>query len=299
MAEAEEINSDVLLAEADGLFQAKQNQAALEKYLEVVEVARREFNRPVEVEALAQTARMHLVLDRKDEGRSWLAKAAERASDNDPLGWSRYLGVRGRYEWKDNDLAAARKTFDEMYVFCNTNALWARAVDAAHMIAIVAESPDEQIEWGKRGIEAAEAGGVENWLGQLWNNLGATYYDLAKYDSALACFEKARDYHWRFSDETSKLFADYHVGMAYRALGKLDDAASWLRPVLAWAERLGNRSAVAQTCEDLSEIEIAKGNKAEGLQLLRRARDEYQEAGFDQSWPEAWQQLNDRIKQLE
>ena len=288
-----------ILERADSIFQTRDYEAALSLYRTAFEKARDEFNRSVETEALSQMARMNLILNRKEEGREPLAQAAERASDSDPMGWTRYLGVRGRFEWKDGDLATARATFDEMYEYCTSNALWSRAIDAAHMIAIVVETPEEQIEWGRKGIEAAEAAEQEQWLGPLWNNLATTYYDIKQYDSALSCFFKAREYHWRHSGETGKLFADYHVGMTYRLLGELDEAATWLRPVLAWAERLGNHSAIGQACEDLGEVALGKGDRTEGLKLLMRARDEYRKAGFDTSWPEVWDNINKRITEVE
>lgn len=291
-------NAQQLLDQADQLFSERDYKAALSRYQMVAEQARGEFNRSVETEALAQVARVNLILGNKDEGRTWLSKATERANETDPMGWSRYLGVKGRYEWKDDDLVASRKTFDQMYTFCNTNALWGRVVDAAHMIAIVVETPEEQIEWNRRGIEAAEAGDQEKWLGPLWNNMAITYFDQKQYDSALTCFVKAREYHWRFSGETSKLFADYHIGMTHRFLSQYDEAAKWLRPVLAWAERLENHSAIGQACEDLGEIAIAQGRKNEGIELLTRARDEYQAEGYDKSWPEVWDGINKRLAEL-
>lgn len=298
MSDSVNVNSDSLLAQADSLFQEQNYAVALTRYLRTAEVARLDFNRPVETEALAQVARCNLALSNKEEGRKWLEDAARRGSDSDPMGWSRYLSVKGRFEWKDGDLKKARATFDEMYVYCNTNALWGRAVDAANMIAIVAESPEEQIEWSLRGIDAAESGGVESWLGPLWNNLGATYYDTKKFDLALEAFLKARNYHWQYSNESAKLHADYHVGMAYRAVGQLDKAAEWLRPVLAWAERLGDHSVIGQACEELGEIDLARGKKNDGLTLLRRARDEYKQSGFDQSAPQIWENINKRLKEL-
>jgi len=299
MSETEDINADSLLAEADRLFQHREFDSALEQYNAAVETARSDFNRPVETEALAQVARIYLKNGNKEDGRKFLDEAGLKASDSDPMGWSRYLGVRGRYEWQDKDLVKARATFDTMYVYCNTNALWGRAVDAANMISIVAETAEEQIEWSRRGIEAAEAGGVESWLGPLWNNLGATYFDMKQFDSALPAFIKAREYHWQFSGEIAKLYADYHVGMAYRHLGHLEKAGQWLRPVLAWAERLGDHSAIGQACEDLGEIAIADGRRTEGLALLKRARDEYKAAGFDESWKEVLDGINQRLKDLE
>ena len=291
--------ADSLLKEADDAFKARENQTALEKYGEILTAAREEFNFSVEVEALSQLARVNLVLGNKDEGRLHLDEAAAKATESDPYGWSRYLGVKGRFEWQDNDLPAARATFEQMYNYCTVNSLWGRAVDAAHMIAIVAETPQEQIEWGHRGIEAAEANDQESWLGPLWNNLACTYYDAKQFDSALTCYLKAREYHWRFSGETAKLFADYHIGMTLRLLGKYDEAAKWLRPVLAWAERLENHSAIGQACEDLGEIEIAQGRRAQGLKLLKRARDEYKKEGYNTSWPEVWQHINQRLGELD
>jgi tetratricopeptide (TPR) repeat protein len=253
--------ADSLLKEADAAFKARENQTALEKYGETLTAAREEFNFSVEVEALSQLARVNLVLGNKDEGRLHLDEAAAKATESDPYGWSRYLGVKGRFEWQDNDLPAARATFEQMYNYCTVNSLWGRAVDAAHMIAIVAETPQEQVEWGHRGIEAAEANDQESWLGPLWNNLACTYYDAKQFDSALTC--------------------------------------KWLRPVLAWAERLENHSAIGQACEDLGEIEIAQGRQAQGLKLLHRARDEYKKEGYDTSWPEVWQHINQRLGELD
>jgi tetratricopeptide (TPR) repeat protein len=186
-----------------------------------------------------------------------------------------------------------------MYAFCIQNNQWGRAVDAAHMVAIVAESLEDQIKWSYQGIEIAEAHESPQWLGPLWNNLGGIYYDNKQFDSCLVCYLKARDYHWQFSSESSKLFADYHIGMALRLNGRFDEAAKWLRPVLAWAERLENHSAIGQACQDLGEIEIAKGNKSSGLDLLKRAQSEYQTAGFDTSWPEIWDGINARLSELD
>ncbi len=296
---ADEITADSLLSGADSTFQSGDYETALEQYRAAFESAQEEFNRPVEVEALSQMARMNLILSNKEDGRNWLDKARERADKSDPLAWSRYLGVRGRFEWQEDDLKTAQATFLEMYDYCNANALWGRAVDAAHMIAIVSESPNEQIEWGRRGIEAAEANEVESWLGPLWNNLAGTYYDMKQYDSALECYHKAREYHWRFSGEVAKLFADYHVGMTYRLLGEYEEAARWLRPVLAWAERLQNHSAAGQACQDLGEVAIAQGRPTEGLELLKRALVEYRQAGFEKTWPQLIENVGRRIAELE
>ena len=293
-----DIAADSLLKEADAVFQKRDYATALDHYVKAYEQARSEFNHSVEVEALSQMARMNLVLGEVESGRGFLATAAERATDSDPMGWSRYLSVKGRFEWKGDDLSAAGETFGQMFTYCNSNALWGRAVDAANMLSIVSETTEDQIKWSRKGIEAAEAADVESWLGPLWNNLAGIYYDLKQFDSSLSCYQKARDYHWRFSGEVAKLFADYHVGMAHRMVGDFAEARRWLRPVLAWAERLENHSVIGQACEDLGEIAIAGGDKKDGIVMLRRARDNYKAEKFDQTWPEIWENINQRLKKL-
>jgi len=291
-------SSGGLLKDADALFQNRNYEEAVVIYDKAYQKAREEFNRPVEVEALSQLARLNLISGNPEVGREWLEKARERASESEPLGWSRFLGVEGRFEWKAGNLPIARKTFEQMFGFCVENSLWGRAVDAAHMVAIVSESVEDQIKWSYKGIEMAEAHESNQWLGPLWNNLGGIYYDNKQFDSCLNCYLKARQYHWQYSEESSKLFADYHIGMAYRMSGKFDEAAKWLRPVLAWAERLGNHSAIAQASEDLGEIEIAKGNKSAGIELLKRAREEFRIEGYEKSMPHIWANINKRIEQL-
>lgn len=293
-----EKTSGILLKDADSLFQDRDYEAALPVYEKAFEKAREEFNPPVEVEALSQMARLNLIAGNVEQGRDWLEKARERATDSEPLGWTRFMGVEGRFEWKAGNLKTAQDTFEQMFEYCVQNNLWGRAVDAAHMVAIVTESLDDQIKWSYKGIEIAEKHESPQWLGPLWNNLGGIYYDNKQFDSCLVCYIKAREYHWQFSGEIAKLFADYHIGMAFRLNGNFDESAKWLRPVLSWAERINNHSAIGQACQDLGEIEIAKGNKTGGIELMQRARNEYQAAGFDKNWPEIWNGINDRLNEL-
>ncbi len=292
-------SADTLLDIADELFQSEAIDSALNQYDRARRRAVEEDNSSVEVEALSQIARMNLIQGNREAAKEALDRAEAKARDTEPMGWSRYLGVKGRYEWKGGDLTSARKTFDEQYTYCVVNDLHGRAVDAAHMMAIVSETVEEQVRWSQLGIEAAEKGDQERWLGPLWNNLGGIYYDNKQFDSALSCYRKAREYHWRYSTETAKLFADYHIGMVLAAMGHFEEAQTWLRPVLAWAERLENHSAIAQACEDLGEIEVHSGRKPEGLAYLRRACDEYQKAGYENSMPDIWEHINQRIAELE
>ncbi|MDZ4723240.1 MAG: tetratricopeptide repeat protein [candidate division Zixibacteria bacterium] len=294
-----EITADSLLKLADSTFQKRDYATALEQYDSAAALARKEFNPSIETEALSQMARMYIGLNRIEEGRPILEKAKIRANQSDQMGWSRYLSVRGRFEWKEDSLPKSRETFMELHEYCRTNNLWARAVDAANMLAIVCEKPEERIDWSRQGIAAAEEGEVPSWLGPLWNNLGATFYEMKAYDSALAAYITSREYHWRHSAERSKLFADYHIGMTYRHLGEYDEAAKWIRPMLAWAERLEDHDAIAQALEEMGEIEIGLGKTKQGVETLKQALKEYRIAGNDKSRPDIFNALVERVKTLE
>jgi tetratricopeptide (TPR) repeat protein len=290
---------DELLKTADLTFQEREIEQAMVQYQAALKAAIAEFNRPVEVESLAQIARMLLILGRIEDGRKYLDDAAARAESEDIMGWSRYLGVKGRFEWKTDQLSLARFTFAEMFEFCTSNELWSRAIDAANMLAIVSDDTASQVQWSKRGIELAENSGVESWLGPLWNNLATTYFDQKNYAEALEAFLKARDFHWHYSNETAKLVADYHVGMTYRLLGDNVQARKWLRPVLSWAERIENHSVIAQALEDLGECDITEGQNARGLALLMRARDEYEIDGARRNSPDLWKAICARITAIQ
>lgn len=296
---AEEKTAATLLDAADIVFQQRDYARSREIYKETLKLAREEFNPSVEVEALAQVARTLIAQNKLEEAHPWLEEAAKRAKESDPVGWTRYLSVKGRMEWKEKKKETAQQTFNAMYTFSVENDLQGRAVDAANMLSILATDHEEQVNWLKKGIEMAEAGEVESWLGPLWNNLGGAYYDSDKPAEALECYQKARVYHWRHSDETAKLYADYHIGMALRSLGRFDEASRWLRPVLSWAQRIENHSATAQALEDLAEISIAQGDRKTGLADLKQAREYFRVAGYEQSAPEIWRRINDRITSLE
>lgn len=302
--EAEKGKAEELLVHSDEAFQSRNYAQAQEMYELTVRAAEREGEEEVLVEALAQVARSHLIQGKKEQGRPWLEKAKARASKEMPMGWSRYLGVRGRFEWKDDKLEEATATFKEMYQYCLDYNLHSRAVDAAHMVAITAPH-EEQVVWGKKGIEAAEAGNLEGWLGPLWNNLGWTWEEMGRYRESLDALKKARGYHWKLGTEKNKLVADWSVGHAYRQLGQLDEASHWLRPVLAWAERRyvtdPNPDAaewVGHSHRELGELAIARGELEEGLNHLRKAEEKLGEAEMQEWDPEDFQRLRDQISEI-
>ena len=260
-------HSNPLMEKADSVFKSRDYEGSRAVYMDVVADAEASGNNSDLTEAYAMIARTHLITGQKEEARPWLDKAEKIAKSDEPLGWSRFLGVRGRLEWQDEKLEKATTTFMEMYEFTSKNKLHERAIDAAHMVAITG-TEEQQVEWGLNGIKEAEAGNVTGWLGPLWNNLGATYENMGKYQESLDAYLKAREYHHEYGDEANKYIADWAVGHAYRLVGNTQEAEEWLTRTLEWCERAENTEFIGWCHKDLGEIELTKENYKAALDHL-------------------------------
>lgn len=295
------------LKRGDAQFAQNEYDEARKLYEEAATSAAAAGNVSVEVEALAQVARMYAIQDDYDQGRRWLEKSKSLASPDDPEGWSRYLGVRGRFEWqdeKDNDKAKA--TFVEMYEYCGEHELFSRQLDAAHMVAIVAP-PAEQVEWALNAIHAAENAGQKGWLAVLWNNLGWTYEEQGEYEKMLDALVKARKYHHEVGNDHSKLVADFGVGRAYWRNGRLSEAREWIEAAFETAkqrhiedpEDLEKGEWVGWGNIYLADILIDEGDPAEAHKLFREGRPYIVKAGIEDWWPEELQRLDAKYTALE
>ncbi len=302
-----------ILKQADNLFESDDFEGALDSYKQAAEEAEIEKNNSVAAEAYSQIARCCLKLDRMDEGKTWLEKASQTASEEDPLGWSRYLGVRGRFEWKDSQASSnmltpetdkASKTFKEMYDHCIEHELPSRVVDAANMVAITGRL-DERVEWSLKGIEAAEKGNLSGMLGPLWNNLGWTYDNLGRYDESLKALEKARYYHYLRGEELPMLIADWSVGHALRMTGQIDSAETVLSNVQKWAFIKKSEEKSPENSEwvgwanlELAEIVLQRGDRDRGLGMLKVAYRNLFEAGMRDWDPGKLEEINLRILEV-
>jgi tetratricopeptide (TPR) repeat protein len=292
------------LAAADESFQARAYEEAGAEYEAIADEALAAGDTTAYVEACAMRARTHLIAGRAEDGRRWLEKSTARADATDPPGWSRYLGVRGRFEWQDDrDPEKASETFREMFDYCSSREQWDRAVDAAHMVALTG-SPEERFEWARRGIAVADSGGLEGWLGPLWNNLGWDYIDAGRYEEALDALERAREYHYRSGDSLSELIADYSVAHAKMKLGRLADAKLAMRDVFDRAERMHEKGSpngiewMGMSRWDLGEIALAEGETGVAVDLMSTALGELEEAGMPNWAPDDYAERQARLEEI-
>jgi tetratricopeptide (TPR) repeat protein len=293
-----QMKSTPLIVRADSLFDSEQLDKALEAYQQAADSASATGDNTTLTEAYAQIARIYLKKNDKEEGRLWLKKTSVIVDPHDPLSWSRYLGVRGRFEWQDQELKKATATFKEMYQYCSMNGLHERAIDAAHMVAVTG-GPDEQVEWGLKGIKEAEAGNITGWLGPLWNNLGATYEDQGKYKESLDAYLKAREYHYKSGSPHSKLIADWAVGHAYRLNNQPDSAAKWITSeMVANFDSLGDIEFQGWTYKELGEIALQRSRPDSALAYLTQAEEKLRAADMPNWDADGYKKLQEQIEKL-
>ncbi len=291
------------IAEADSVFSNRQYAQAGELFELIANDAEAAGDDSAFAEAASMRARALLQTGDRETGREWLERAAAVASTEDPPGWSRYLAVRGRFEWTNKEQETATETFKELYDYCEANELYERAVDATHMIAIVAPS-EERFEWSRKGIAMAEAGELTGWLGPLWNNMGWDYVDAGEYDRGLEALERAREYHYKSGEDLPRLIADYSVAHVKRLRGDLDVAEEEMQATLDLATRMrdeGHGDALEWmgfSRWDLGEIAVAEGDAARGLELMRTALKELEQAGMRRWDPDGWQEKQWRITEV-
>jgi len=293
-----------MLETGDQLFRSRSYDDARRVYEEAAKAAEEEGRRSTRIEALAQVARSYSITGDGEKGESWLNQAAALAQESEPLGWSRYRLVLGVYQREAGQREAATQTFIELYEYCLAHDLHERAVNAAHMVAIAADL-ETQVVWGKKGIAAAEAGGHEEWLGPLWNNLGWTYDDLGRYEDSLQALITAREYHYRGGSDHAKLVADWSVGHAHRVVGEAGIAHEWLTDVHLRATQRYERDRSPDTAEwvghaarELAELAVAGGKTEEAYDLMREALSRLKEAGMRKWDPAGFETLETRVQEL-
>jgi len=291
------------LAEADQVFSGRQYAQAGVLFEDIAADADAAGDNTAYAEAASMRARTMLQLGDRHGGEAWLEQARARTSVDDPLGWSRYLGVRGRFEWTAKDSAATVATFRELFDYCEANGLYERAVDATHMNALVAPR-EERLEWARNGIAMAEAGELTGWLGPLWNNMGWDYVDAGEYEAGLEALEQARIYHDATGQQLSMLIADYAVAHVKRLMGDLTAAKTELQGVFDQADAMqeaGHLDAIEWmgfSRWELAETALAEGDDEAAIEFMRQALGELEQAGMPRWDPDGWQEKQDRLAEL-
>jgi tetratricopeptide (TPR) repeat protein len=173
---------------------------------------------------------------------------------------------------------------------CHQTRLYDRAVDAAQEVVVTSADAQEQLDWSQRGIDAAEAGGLFEWLAQVWGRKGNDLRSEARWEEALVAFRTAKEYYLKADSDRRYLVTDWEIARALRRSGDLTQARELSESNLAHAKEQQddkpsprNLRLEAYCLWEIAELNHRSGEDSEPLFV--RAREMLVVAGFETMKP--------------
>ena len=185
-------------------------------------------NEPAYLELLTQVARAQGLQHKFDEAHHTLDQVEKQIGEKPSRPKVRYLLERGRVFNSSGHPDGARPFFEEAFDLAKQISEDFYAVDALHMLAIVAP-PKSSLDLNLQAIKLAEQSGQEkarNWLGSLYNNTGWSYHDMGDYESALKIFEKGEAWQRSGGKVAETRIAVWAVARTLRSLNRIEEALS-------------------------------------------------------------------------
>jgi len=185
-------------------------------------------NEPAYFELLTQIARTQGLQRKFDEAHQTLDQVEKALDEGPSRAKVRYLLERGRVFNSSGHADQAHPFFQQALDLAKELGEDFYAVDAIHMLAIIAE-PASALTLNLQAIQLAESSGQEkarNWLGSLYNNMGWSYHDMGDYGSALKIFEKAEAFRRSMGNVSEIRIAVWCVARTLRSLNRIEEALS-------------------------------------------------------------------------
>ena len=186
----------------------------------------------------------------------------------------RYLLERGRTFNSAGDKARAKPLFVEAWEIASAKGLDGLAVDAAHMVPIVAGGA-EGAEWTLRGVELARRSAdakARALLPALLNNHAWNLHDEGRFEEALPVFREAEAAWLATGRQPQGRIARWSVARCLRSLRRYDEALAIQRALeQEWAAAGGTDGYVF---EEMAELLDATGKPEKAKPYFRRAAEE-------------------------
>ncbi len=250
------------------------NPAAIEKkFHELLPQAESLNDKSIYLQILSQIALAQALQKKFDEAHTTLNRAEALLTPGYELARIRLLLERGRVYQQAGDNAQARKYFEQSYELSKKNNFDYYTIDAAHMIAIVAENTQDKVHWNRLAADLATATKnkrAQDWLGSLHNNLGRNYMEAHQYQQALEEFQKALAYREKEGHASNIRVAKWQIACALRLLGRLDEALAIL---LALVQEYDDMAQSGKYDVPVMEaFNLARGLAYEEIALIYRAK---------------------------
>jgi tetratricopeptide (TPR) repeat protein len=249
---------------------------------------------PAYLELLTQIARAQGLEQKFDRAHQTLDQVERRLGDYPSRAKVRYLLERGRALNSSGNPDEARSFFEQALDMAKDLSEDFYAVDALHMLAIIAP-PDSSLDLNLRAIQLAESSEQEkarNWLGSLYNNTGWSYHDLGDFDSALDMFQKAEAARRSQGRVNEIRIAVWAVARALRSLRCFEEALSKQLTLKEEYEAAGESDSYV--CEEIGECYLALDRAEEAQPYFAKAHEILsQDAGLAEREPARLERLKE------
>jgi len=235
---------------------------------------------PARLELLTQIARAQGLQREFNDAHLTLDQVENQLSIESSRARVRYLLERGRVFNSSGTPDEARPFFEQALIMAQELNEDFYAVDAAHMMAIVADLASS-LDWNLRAIQMAESSADEKargWLGSLYNNTGWSYHDMGEYELALKIFEKAESYFSAKGSADKLRIAKWTVARCLRSMSRIDEALSKQLALKAEFDSIGGSDGyveeeIGECLLELKREEESKPYFAKAYELL--SQDEW------------------------
>jgi tetratricopeptide (TPR) repeat protein len=186
------------------------------------------------LELQTQIARALGLQGRFEEAHARLDLVEAALDAEDAVARLRLLLERGRVFNSSGSPERALPLFEEAWDLGRQMPNHDLAVDAAHMVAIVAP-PEQKRSWNERAVEYAERSGdgdAARWLGSLFNNMGWDAHDAGDYQEALRLHEKCWAWHQVYRPGQYERVAKWSVAKQLRFLNRNEEALAMQQELL-------------------------------------------------------------------
>ena len=180
------------------------------------------------LELLTQIARAQGLQGKFDEAHRTLNEVERLLDEKASRAHVRYLLERGRVFNSSKQQEKAKPYFEQAFEETRQLDEDFYAVDAIHMLAILAD-PAAALTLNLRAIQLAESSTqarAQGWLGSLYNNMGWTYHDMGDFESALEMFVKAEAFRRSRNGANATRVATWAVARCLRSLNQIEEALS-------------------------------------------------------------------------
>ena len=226
---------------------------------------------PLFLELLTQIARAQGLQQKFAKAQHTLDQVEKRLRPYPSHAGIRYALERGRVFNSSGHPDEARPFFEDAYNKANFLAEDFYAVDALHMLAIIA-TEQESLDLNLQAIDVAESSRQEkarNWLGSLYNNNGWSYHDIEDYETALEMFKKAEAWQRVHGNAVQLRIAQWTIGRTLRSLGRIEEALKMQRTIQKTLE--GSGASDGFVMEEIGECLLTLNRASESRPYFAKA----------------------------